>query len=309
METIIGADGANGSGPQDELVKEVGQQDFAREVIEASLNTPIIVDFWAPWCGPCKQLGPMLEKAVAETSGAVRMVKVNVDENQQLAQQLRIMSIPTVYGFYQGQPVDGFQGAQPESTVKDFVKRLAEAAGASVGPSPVEQALDQAEALLKEGATGQAEALFGQVLQHEADNRRALAGLATCQLAAGKTDQAREFVDALDEDTRAAPEFASVLAQLKLAETAAQAGPIGELQAKVDADPKDHQARYDLAIALQAAGRDDEAAEQLLEIIRRERGWNEEAARKQLLTFFEAWGAGDPRTIETRKRLSSLLFS
>ena len=309
METIIGADGANGSGPQEELVKEVSQQDFAREVIEASVNTPIIVDFWAPWCGPCKQLGPMLEKAVAETAGAVRMVKVNVDENQQLAQQLRIMSIPTVYGFFQGQPVDGFQGAQPESAVKDFVKRLAEAAGASIGPSPIEQALDQAETLLRDGETGQAEALFSQVLQHEADNRRALAGLAGCLLAKGAADQAREFVDALDEETRGAPEFASVLAQLRLAETAARAGPIGELQAKVDANPKDHQARYDLAIALQAAGRDDEAAEQLLEIIRLERSWNEDAARKQLLTFFEAWGAGDPRTIEIRRRLSSLLFS
>jgi putative thioredoxin len=309
METIIGAESTNGSGSQGELVKEVGQQDFAAEVIEASLQTPIIVDFWAPWCGPCKQLGPMLEKAVSEAAGAVRMVKVNVDENQQLAQQLRIMSIPTVYGFFQGQPVDGFQGAQPESTVKDFVKRLAAAAGASIGPSPVEQALDQAEALLEEGSTGQAEALFGQVLQHEADNRRALAGLAACHLAEGKSEEAREFVDALDEETRAAPEFASILAQLKLAETAAQAGPIGELQAKVEADPKDHQARYDLAIALQAAGRDEEAADQLLEIIRRERAWNDEAARKQLLTFFEAWGATDPRTIDARRRLSSILFS
>lgn len=309
METIIGAGGANGSGPQDALVKEVGEQDFAHEVIEASLKVPIIVDFWAPWCEPCKQLGPMLEKAVAQSGGAVRMVKVNIDENQQLAQQLRVASIPTVYGFFQGQPVDGFQGAQPESAVKDFVKRLAEAAGASIGPSPVEQALDQAEALLKEGADGQAEALFGQVLQHEADNRRALAGLVACHLAKGDSGLAREFVDALDEETRAAPEFASVLAQLQLAEKAAEAGPIGDLLAKVEADPKDHQARYDLAIALQAGGRDDEAAEQLLEIIRRERAWNDEAARMQLLTFFEAWGVGDPRTIETRRRLSSLLFS
>ena len=309
MDTIIGASGAEGSGNGADSIKDVNQEDFAKEVIEGSMAAPVIVDFWAPWCGPCKQLTPALEKAVSDARGAVKLVKVNVDENQQLAAQLRIMSIPTVYAFYQGQPVDGFQGAQPDSQVKEFVKKLAEMGGGSAGPSPVEQALDQAEELLKENAVGQAEALFGQVLQHEAQNLRALAGLAACHLAKGDLENARVFVDALDEEARGSPEFAPILAQIELAEKAAEAGPIGDLMAKVEADAKDHQSRYDLAIALHAAARDEEATDHLLEIIRQDRAWNEEAARKQLLTFFEAWGATDPRTLEARRRLSSLLFS
>ena len=309
MDTIIGASSPDGPGNGGEAVKDINQQDFAKEVVEASMAAPVIVDFWAPWCGPCKQLTPALEKAVAEARGAVKMVKLNVDDNQELASQLRIMSIPTIYAFYQGQPVDGFQGAQPESQVKEFVKRLAEMAGSSVGPSPVDEALDEAERLLRENAVGQAEALFGQALQHDPQNRRALAGLAGCHIAKGDVENARAFVDALDDETRDAQEFASVLAQIALAEKAAEAGPIAELLAKIEANPKDHQARYDLAIALQAAGRDEEASDHLLEIIRQDRSWNDEAARKQLLTFFEAWGATDPRTADARRRLSSLLFS
>lgn len=308
METIIGQS-PNGSGVTADLIKDVGQNDFAKEVIEASMKAPVIVDFWAPWCGPCKQLGPALEKAVTEARGAVSLVKVNVDENQQLAGQLRISSIPTVYAFYQGQPVDGFQGAQPESEIKAFVKRLAEQAGASAGPSPVQQALEQASELLEEGATGQAEMLFSQVLQHEPANAKALAGLVGCQLAKGDVEAARSFIDSLDQDTLKTVEMASVLAQLELAEKAAEAGPVNDLQAKLGENENDHQTRFDLAIALQAVGRDEEAGEHMLEIIRRERSWNDDAARKQLLSFFEAWGQTDPRTIETRRRLSALLFS
>ena len=308
METIIGA-GSNGGAQAAALVKDVRQEDFASEVIEASKSGPVIVDFWAPWCGPCKQLGPMLEKAVSEARGAVSMVKVNVDENQQLAAQLRIASIPTVYAFYQGQPVDGFQGAQPESEIKEFVKRLVEQAGGSVGPSPIEQALEQADELLDQGGASQAEMLYSQILQHEADNLRALAGLVACHLEKGDIAAAKEFVENLDKATLDASEFASVLAKLELAEKAADAGPADELRARLAANENDHQARFDLAIALQAMGQDEEAGEQLLELIRRERNWNEEAARKQLLSFFEAWGQTDPRTIAIRRRLSALLFS
>ncbi len=309
METIIGA--GNGGAPSAgaDLIKDSDQASFAKDVMEASMEQPVIVDFWAPWCGPCKQLGPALEKVVKEARGVVRMVKINIDENQSLAQQLRIQSIPTVYAFYRGQPVDAFQGAQPESEIKAFVKRLAEAAGQSVGPSPVEQALEQAAEALEHGQPAQASALYGQVLQHEPDNRAALAGLVSCHLATDDVATAREIVDSLEKETRDAPEMAAALAQLALAETAAEAGPVDELSAKVAANPDDHQARFDLALALQAASRKEEAADALLEIVKRDRNWNEEAARKELLTFFEAWGFTDPVTIDARRRLSSLLFS
>ena len=308
METLVGQGNASGT-PAGGLIKDSDQASFAQDVIEGSMSTPVIVDFWAPWCGPCKQLGPVLEKAVSAAGGAVRMVKVNIDENQELAMQLRIQSIPMVYAFFKGQPVDGFQGARPESEVKDFVKRLAEMAGATVGPTPVEQALEQAEAALKAGQAGAASALYGQVLQHEPDNKAATAGLISCYLAQDDLETARDIFGQLPEEMQTAAELASARAQIALAESAAEAGPLDELSAAVEANPADHQARFDLAIALQAAGRDQEAADHLLEIVRRNRAWNEEAARKQLLTFFEAWGMTDPLTIETRKQLSSILFS
>ncbi|HMB78111.1 MAG TPA: thioredoxin [Kiloniellaceae bacterium] len=309
METILGAGPNGGAQNGGEFVKDVDQQAFGQEVVQASLKTPVIVDFWAPWCGPCKQLGPLLEKAVTEARGAVILVKVNIDENQELAAQLRIQSIPTVYAFFQGQPVDGFQGAKPESEIKAFVKRLAEMAGASVGPSPVEQALEQAQAALATGDHHQALALYSQILQHEADNKAALAGLVACQLAEDDLTSARETVDALEPDVLASSEFASVMAKLTLKEKAAAAGPLDELHARIAADPKDYQARYDLAIALQAAGQAEAAADELLYIVEKNLAWNDEAARKQLLTFFEAWGPTDPVTLQARRRLSSLLFS
>lgn len=309
MEPILGAGLNGGAQNSGDLIKDVNQQDFGQEVIQASLKSPVIVDFWAPWCEPCKQLGPILEKAVAAARGAVTLVKVNIDENQELAAQLRIQSIPTVYAFFQGQPVDGFQGAKPESEIKAFIKKLAEMAGGSVGPSPIEQALEQAEMALKAGDHQQALALYSQVLQHEADNKAALAGLVECQLAEDDLTSARETIDALETELLESSEFASVIAKLTLQEEAAAAGPMDDLRAKLDADPQDHQARYDLALALQAAGQGEAAAEELLHIIEKNRAWNEEAARKQLLTFFEAWGPTDPITLQSRRRLSSLLFS
>jgi putative thioredoxin len=273
------------------------------------MAVPVIVDFWAPWCGPCKQLTPALEKATQAARGAIRLVKVNVDENQSLAAQLRIQSLPAVYAFFQGQPVDGFVGAQSESQIKGFIERLLAQSGTALGPSPIEQALEQAQAALDGGQPAAASALYGQILQHEPDNEAALAGTIQCFLEADDAAAARETFDALTEEMAEKPAFASVKAALELAEQAAESGPLAELEARVAASPADHQARYDLAIALQAGGEREAAAEALIEIMRRERSWNEDAARHQLLKFFEVWGPTDPITLSARRQLSSLLFS
>ncbi len=309
METIIGADKAGGGEPPANLIKESDTARFDEDVIAASMTTPVIVDFWAPWCGPCKQLGPLLEKIILAARGAVRLVKVNVDENQELAGQLRIQSIPAVYGFFQGQPVDGFVGAQSESQIKAFVERLTRDSGAEAAVSPVDQALEQARAALESGQPAAASALFGQVLQHEPDNETARAGMIRCYLDSGDVAGARRMFDSLPEDRASAPAIASVKAALELAEQSAEAGAVSDLEARVAAQPADHQARFDLAMALHGAGEREAAANALLEIIVRDRGWNEEAARHQLLKFFEAWGPMDTHTLNARRRLSSLLFS
>ena len=273
METLIGGGpgkgGAGNGAAAAGLVKDSNQQAFGKDVVEVSMQTPVIVDFWAPWCGPCKTLGPMLEKAVTAAGGAVRMVKINIDENQAIAQQLRIQSIPTVYAFFQGRPVDGFQGALPESEVKAFVKRLTDMGGGGDQAAAIEQALEEAEAALAKGDGQTAAAIFDQVIQADPE----------------KT-------------------------QLELlAESAKAAGQLAELEARAAADPADHQARFDLAQALYGAGDKERAVETLLGLVRRARAWNEEAARKQLVKYFEAWGPMDPLTIDARRRLSSLLFS
>lgn len=309
MEPILGLSEGKGAAAAADLIKDATTESFAADVLDASQEVPVIVDFWAPWCGPCKQLGPVLEKAVTAARGAVRLVKVDVDQNQALAAQLRVQSIPAVFAFFQGRPVDGFAGALPESQVQDFVKRLAEAAGGAAGPSPVEQALEQAQLALDQGQVAAASALYGQILGVEPENVTALAGTIRCQLLTGDAEGARQMYDALTDDVKQHSEISAVAAAIELAQESGKAGDLAALHSKVAADPKDHQARFDLAMALYAAQEREGAVNELLEIVSRDRNWNEEGARKQLVKFFEAWGPTDPLTVDARRRLSSLLFS
>ena len=308
MDNLIGANLAGGPAAAD-LVKDSSQQTFKADVIDASMEVPVIVDFWAPWCGPCKQLGPVLEKVVKEARGAVRMVKINVDENQALAGQLRIQSIPAVFAFFQGRPVDAFQGAQPEGQLKAFVARLAKLGG-DAGASPIDEALEHAEAAHEAGDHATATEIFGQILEHEPENVKAISGIVRCLIALGELEQAAEFLGRAPKDKLNDPAIAAAKAQLDVVQAGQKAaGQTDALRARIDANPKDHEARIELAQALFATGDKEGAVDQLLDSIRINRAHNEEAARKQLVTFFEALGPTDPLTLSARRRLSSLLFS
>jgi len=286
------------------LIKDATTESFMADVIEASKEVPVIVDFWAPWCGPCKQLTPALEKAVAQAGGIVRLVRINVDENQELAAQMQVQSVPTVYGFKDGQPVDAFAGAQPESQIQAFVKRLTGGAKA-----PVEEALEQAKAALGGGDLDTAEAIFGQILGHDPGNPAAIAGLIRVALGRGAVEDARALVDGLEADVCGHGDIAAAIAALELLESADDSADTGPLLARLEADADDHQARFDLAAALYAGGRPEQALDELLEIVRRKRDWNDDAAKAQMLKIFEALGHADPIVAQARRKLSAVLFS
>lgn len=292
----------------DDLIQDVSEANFMEAVVDASQTTPVIVDFWAPWCGPCKTLGPALEAAVLEAKGAVKMAKVNVDENQMIAGQMRVQSIPTVYAFYQGQPIDGFQGALPGSEIKAFVERVIEAAGGSVDGG-LDDAIEAAEQMLNEGAAADAVETFAAILGEDSMSAPAYSGLARAYMAIEDLDQAEAVLNGVPVEISQAPEIDAAHAQLALARQAADAGPLGELSAAVEANENDHQARFDYAQALHAAGQVDEAVDQLLQLFRRDREWNDGAAKTQLFTIFDALKANDPIVLNGRRRLSSMIFA
>jgi len=289
----------------DDLVVDTTTQTFAKDVIESSRRQPVLVDFWAPWCGPCRTLSPIIEKTVRAAKGAVRLVKMNIDDHPAIAGQLGIQSIPAVIAFVNGQPVDGFIGALPESQVKAFIDRVAGPAG----PSDSEQLMAEGEALFAEGDIAGAAERFAAVLEAEPQSVPAILGLARVQIARKDLERARETLAMLPEAAAADPKVAAVRAQLELASQTASLGDAATFEARIAANPADHQARFDLALLLNAGGERIKAAEQLLEIQRRDRNWSEEKARKQLLQFFEAWGPMDEATLTGRRRLSSMLFA
>jgi putative thioredoxin len=288
------------------FVKDTTDQAFMADVIQESTTQPVIVDFWAPWCGPCKQLGPMLEKHVAASKGAVKMVKINIDENPQIAGRLRIQSIPAVYAFHKGQPVDGFMGAVPESQIKEFIKRLIASAGG--GDTAIDDMLAGANEALDAGEISIAAQAFSQILSSEPDHAEAIAGLVRCYLATGDLAGARALVESAPEEARKSEALKSAEAQLALAEKAGPAGESAKLKAALDADPASPQARYDYAMALAAERQYEAAMDELLEIFKRDRAWEEEKARKELLNLFEAIGIADPLVLAARRKLSALMF-
>ncbi|HEY1360631.1 MAG TPA: thioredoxin [Xanthobacteraceae bacterium] len=302
MTMLQGGEAAAGTGG---LVKDTTTQGFIKDVIEESRRQPVLVDFWAEWCGPCKQLGPVLEKVVKAAKGKVKLVKMDIDKHPSIPGQLGIQSIPAVFAFVNGQPIDGFLGALPESQVTAFIERITKD---RLGAEEKDLLKTAAEALAQADAAGAAE-LYAQVLASEPGNVAALAGLARSYVLTGAIEQARQTLAMVPEAKRADPAVAAARAALEVAEQAKSVGPISELEQKIAADPRNHQARFDLAVALSGKGRRQEAVDNLLEIVRRDRKWNDDGARKQLVQLFEAWGPTDEATVNGRKRLSSILFS
>lgn len=302
--------GQGKSAPAADLIKDGTEATFMADVIEASREVPVIVDFWATWCGPCKTLGPMLEAAVTAAKGKVRMVKIDVDREQRLAaalaqQGLPLQSIPTVVAFVGGRPVDMFQGAIPQGQIREFIDRLVSMGG----DGGLAEAVEAAEQMLSEGAVTEAAQVFAGILGEEPEHAGAMAGLARAHIALGEIDRAEGILNAAPAAIATAPELEAVRAQIALARQAANAGPLADLQAAVEADPADHQARFDYAQALHAAGKVQEAVDQLLELFRRDRDWNDGAAKAQLFTIFDALKPQDPIVLTGRRRLSSMIFA
>lgn len=307
MEQILNP-GAGDAAPPGDLIKDATIDTFQQDVLEESMTTPVIVDFWATWCGPCKQLTPVLEKVVTAAKGAVKLVKIDIDQNQALAQQMRIQSVPTVYAFSGGRPVDAFQGAQPESQIKAFVDKLAATAGTTQS-DPIAEAIEQAREALGAEDFESAAAIFSQVVSHAPDNVDALGGLARALVGMDHLEEAAEILSQVPEDQADNADVAAARAALDLANQSAAVGDMSALEAAVAANPGDHQARFDLAVGLFGAGQREDAIDHLVESMKIDRTWNEEAARKQLIQFFDTMSPTDEATIAGRRKMSAVLFS
>ncbi|HWW49176.1 MAG TPA: thioredoxin [Xanthobacteraceae bacterium] len=305
--TTIEQGGTTPAQTASDLIKDTTTQTFMKDVIEESQRQPVLIDFWAPWCGPCRQLTPIIEKAVRAAKGRVKLVKMNIDEHPDIPGQMGIQSIPAVIAFVNGRPADGFMGAQPESQINAFIERLTK----DMPPPPggPEELVAEAEAALAAGDIANAAAIYAEALTIDSTHIPALAGLARCYAETGAIEQAKQTLALIPEASREDGAVKAVQAMIDLAEQAKSLGPVAELEGKVAANPADHQARFDLAIALNAGGHRADALGHLIEIVKRDRKWNDDGARKQLVQFFEAWGPTDEATVEGRRKLSSVLFA